>query len=127
MNNQIKPEVKEEVVKETTREKVEMERYPEIEKMVDEACQNKNYDLALALNELTLARNLETNKKFKNAFKVVFVAFKTANGITKRAGVFNTNDFKDSEDAEDILISEDFSNRKVLAVPRNSVFIGSLK
>ena len=109
------------------KEKVSMERYEDIEAMVDKAIQSKDYELALALNELTLARNLESNKKFKGAFEVVYVAFKTASGITKRAGVFNTSDFKDAEQAEDILISEDFGNKKVLAVPRNSMFVSSLK
>ena len=109
------------------KEKLELERFDEIENLVQKAIGKNDVDTVLFLNELTLARNLEIAKRFKQEFKVVSVAFKKDDGIVKRAGVYNVNDFTDSEMVEDILISEDLTNNKVLAVPRHSVFISQLK
>lgn len=99
-------------------------RYPEIEDKVKECIDRGDIDTLLMLNELTLARNLEAEltKKEANQFKVVFVAFKADGKVVKRAGVYNEKELPDPEDAEDIIISEDFTDNRVLAIPRNSVF-----
>lgn len=98
--------------------------YDEIQKRVERAISEGDVETILLLNELTLARNLEKNlsKAQQKQFSVIYVAFKGEYGVVKRAGVYNTQVLKNSEDAEDILISEDFTDKRVLAVPRNSMF-----
>ena len=103
---------------------LELKRYDDIEAQVKKALDAGDIDNALLLNELTLARNMENvlSKADQKQFNVIYVAFKGPNGVLKRAGVYNSFKIKDSEDAEDILICEDFDNKDVLAVPRNSMF-----
>ena len=106
-----------------------LKKYDEIQKKVERAIQEGDIDTVLLLNELTLARNLQRHlsKPQQKQFGVIYVAFKSAYGVVKRAGVYNTSVIKDSEVAEDILISEDFNDSRVLAVPRNSMFAELLK
>ena len=129
-NNAVRPENEEK--KNVPEKKVtiaKLERFPEIQEKIGEALNNNDVDTILLLNELTLARNLQDNlpKAQQKQFGVIYVAFKGSNGVVKRAGVYNTSVFANSEDAEDILISEDFNDERVLAVPRNSVFAELLK
>lgn len=107
----------------------ELARYDEIEDKVETAILENDIDSVLLLNELTLARNLTSHlsRGDQKQFSVIYVAFKGSNGVVKRAGVYNTSVIKDSEEAEDVLISEDFSDHRVLAVPRNSVFAEQFK
>lgn len=104
-----------------------LERYSEVETKVREAIEKNDIDLLLLLNELTLARNLEgpLGAKEKKQFAVAHVAFKTDQGAIKRSGVYNTK-VMDGEAAEDILIAEDFENKDVLALPRQSSFSDKL-
>lgn len=106
-----------------------MEKFPEIQEKIDKALSEGDVEAVLLLNELTLARNLQDNlsKPQQKQFGVIYVAFKGSNGVVKRAGVYNTSVISNSEEAEDILISEDFTDDRVLAVPRNSVFAELLK
>lgn len=102
---------------------VKLEFFPEIEEKLEKARRENDTELILLLNELTLARNLEVNKaQIKKEFRTVFVAFKSNGKVIKRAGVYNVSELSDPEQAEDILISEDFSDKRVIAVPRNSSF-----
>lgn len=107
---------------------IELKRYDEVEAQVKKALESDNVENALLLNELTLARNMdkELSKGDQKQFNVIYVAFKGPNGVIKRAGVYNSLKIKDSEDAEDVLICEDFDNMDVLAVPRNSIFAAQL-
>ena len=115
--------------KEAKTETATLKKYDEIQKRVIKAVDNGDTELILMLNDLTLARNLEEHlsKPQQKQFNVVYVAFKGSDGVVKRAGVYNTNVIKNSEEAEDVLISEDFLDERVLAVPRNSIFADQLK
>lgn len=106
-----------------------LKRFDEIEERVNNAISEGDHDIILLLNDLTLARNLQEHlsKPMQKQFAVVYVAFKGEHGVIKRAGVYNTLVIKDAEEAEDILISEDFENKDVLAVPRNSIFAELLR
>lgn len=101
----------------------ELKRFPEIEEKVEDSLDRGDIESALMLNELTLARNLEMlSAREAKQFKIVFVAFKTDGKVVKRAGVYNEKLIENPEDAEDIVIGEDFNDNRVLAIPRNSVF-----
>lgn len=104
---------------------VKLERYDEIERKVREALDRNDIDTVLLLNELTFSRNLEEvlSKKEVSQFGVVYIALRTERGIIKRAGIYNTIEIPDPEDAENVLLDEDFNNRSVLAIPRNSIYI----
>ena len=119
-----KIEAEESAKTEKKQEIIKLKKYDEIQEKVDEAIMKGDVDSILLLNELTLARNVQDflTKPQQKQFNVIYVAFKSDNGVVKRAGVYNNQIIKDSEEAEDILISEDFTNENVLAVPRNSVF-----
>lgn len=116
-------------VKEAKVEIAKIKKFDEVQGRVERAISEGETDLVLMLNDLILARNLEghLSKAQQKQFNVVYVAFKSADGVVKRAGVYNTAVIKNSEEAEDILISEDFHDDRVLAVPRNSVFADQLK
>lgn len=106
-----------------TPEVKELKRFPEIEEKVEDSLYRGDIESALMLNELTLARNLEMlSAREAKQFKIVFVAFKTDGKVVKRAGVYNEKLIENPEDAEDIVIGEDFNDNRVLAIPRNSVF-----
>lgn len=106
-----------------TPEVKELKRFPEIEEKVEDSLDRGDIESALMLNELTLARNLEMlSTREAKQFKIVFVAFKTDGKVVKRAGVYNEKLIENPEDAEDIVIGEDFNDNRVLAIPRNSVF-----
>ena len=124
-NDTMRPDVVEEKKPNTVR----LQRYAEIQEKVEEAIREGDIDTVLLLNELTLARNLQghLSKAQQKQFSVIYVAFKGNYGVVKRAGIYNTSVIKNSEDAEDILISEDFNDDRVLAVPRNSMFAELLK
>ena len=115
--------------KEAKVELAKIKKYSEVQERVERAINEGETNLVLMLNDLILARNLEENlsKPQQKQFNVVYVAFKSTDGVVKRAGVYNTSVIKNSEEAEDILISEDFHDERVLAVPRNSVFADQLK
>lgn len=106
-----------------------IKKFDEIQEKVETAIRNRDVDTVLLLNELTLARNIDKylSKPQQKQFNVIYVAFKGEYGVVKRAGVYNSLVIKDSEEAEDILISEDFDDDRVLAVPRNSMFAEMLK
>ena len=125
IQNTVRPEVSEEKKNTIAR----LRKYDEIQEKVERAINEGDIDTVLLLNELTLARNLQGNlsKAQQKQFNVIYVAFKGSYGVVKRAGVYNTSVIKNSEDAEDILISEDFEDDRVLAVPRNSMFADLLK
>lgn len=124
-NDTMRPDVVEEKKPNTVR----LQKYAEIQEKVEEAIREGDIDTVLLLNELTLARNLQghLSKAQQKQFSVIYVAFKGNYGVVKRAGIYNTSVIKNSEDAEDILISEDFNDDRVLAVPRNSMFAELLK
>ena len=124
-NDTMRPDVVEEKKQNTVR----LQKYAEIQEKVEEAIREGDIDTVLLLNELTLARNLQghLSKAQQKQFSVIYVAFKGNYGVVKRAGIYNTSVIKNSEDAEDILISEDFNDDRVLAVPRNSMFAELLK
>ena len=124
-NDTMRPDVVEEKKPNTVR----LQKYAEIQEKVEEAIREGDIDTVLLLNELTLARNLQghLSKAQQKQFSVIYVAFKGNYGVVKRAGIYNTSVIKNSEDAEDILISEDFNDDSVLAVPRNSMFAELLK
>lgn len=132
-NETMRPNVDEERKEERREEKkdsvAKLKKYDEIQEKVNEAINAGDIDTVLLLNELTLARNLQSHltKAQQKQFSVIYVAFKGPYGVVKRAGIYNTSVIKNSEDAEDILISEDFNDNRVLAVPRNSVFAELLK
>ena len=115
--------------KNETKKVAKIIKFDEIEEKVEKALSENDVETVLFLNELTLARNLQKHlsKAQQKEFNVIYVAFKSSYGVVKRAGVYNTSVIKDSEDAEDILISEDFHDSRVLAVPRNSMFAELLK
>ena len=115
--------------KETKIEIARLKRYDEVQERVNRAINDGDTELILLLNDLILARNLEQHlsKAEQKQFNVVYVAFKSSQGVVKRAGVYNTSVIKNSEEAEDILIGEDFNDERVLAVPRNSIFADQLK
>lgn len=121
--------VKPEVTEEKKSNVASLKKYDEIQSKVDKAINDGDIEAVLLLNELTLARNLQSHltKAQQKQFGVIYVAFKSSYGVVKRAGVYNTSVIKNSEEAEDILISEDFDDDRVLAVPRNSVFAELLK
>lgn len=104
---------------------VKLERYDEIERKVREALDRNDIDTVLLLNELTFSRNLEEvlSKKEVSQFGVVYIALRTERGVIKRAGIYNTIEIPDPEDAENVLLDENFNNRSVLAIPRNSIYI----
>lgn len=101
-----------------------LKRYDELEEKVFEALENEDIDTVLLLNELTLARNIEEHlsRWDMKQFKVIYVAFKSTSGVVKRAGIYNSIEIPNPEDAEDIMIEEDFTDNRVLCVPRNSIF-----
>lgn len=102
---------------------IKMARYDDIESKIQRAIEIKDFDTVMLLNELTLARNIDSmSAKELKHFGIVFVAFKADGRVLKRAGVYNTDRIKSSEEAEDILISEDFTNQDIFAIPRDSVF-----
>lgn len=101
-----------------------LKRYDELEEKVFEALEKDDIDTVLLLNELTLARNIEEHlsRWDMKQFKVIYVAFKSMSGVVKRAGIYNSIEIPNPEDAEDIMIAEDFTDNRVLCVPRNSIF-----
>ena len=100
-----------------------LSRYDEIEKLVDKALEKNDTDVALYLNEVTLARNLEEmTGRTKKCFGVVSVVIKSDGKIIKRAGIYNKEKYRDPEDVETIMINEDLKNPDVLTIHRNSIF-----
>jgi len=101
-----------------------LKRYDELEEKVLDALEKEDIDTVLFLNELTLARNIEEHlsRNEMKQFRVIYVAFKTPDGVVKRAGIYNSIEIPNSEDAEDIMIAEDFTDYRVLCIPRNSIF-----
>lgn len=129
VKNEIKtPETKAEPKEVKEVKMVKLTKFSEVEAKVKDAIAKGDTDLVLLLNELTLARNLDTelSKAEQKQLGVIYVAFKGSNGVVKRAGVYNTMELTNSELAEDILIGEDFKDERVLAVPRNSSFADQL-
>ena len=105
-------EQEERIEKEVKKEQVSLKRYEEIEERIDRAIDEGDVDTILRLNDLTLARNLQEHlsKPQQKLFRVVYVAFKSDRGVVKRAGVYNSLVITNPEDAEDVLIGEDFEN-----------------
>lgn len=122
-------EFEEKIEKDEKKDNIRLKRYEEIEERIARAIDENDHDTILLLNDLTLARNIQEHlsKPQQKLFKVVYVAFKSDRGVIKRAGVYNSAIISDPEEAEDVLISEDFENENVLAVPRNSMFADLLK
>lgn len=110
--------------KEPEKKSPEIIRFEEIEKEVKKAIEAKDIERVLLLGELTLARNIHGKNVTKKDFSICFAAFVSGGNVIKRAGVYaNTGANKVSqEEAEDILLAQDFGNMKVLAIPRKSVF-----
>lgn len=107
-----------------TKDGTKMQRYDEIEKEVKIAVGQGETERVLLLNELTLARNIHQKAVSKKDFAVCYAAFVNNGKVIKRAGIYAT-DGKDAisqEEAEDILLAQDFANMKVLAIPRNSMY-----
>ena len=117
--------MEEEVKKEKAKPKfTSLKRYDELEERVFTALENNDIETVLLMNELTLARNIEEylSRSDMKQFKVINVAFMGDSGVIKRAGIYNSIEIEDSEEAEDIMIAEDFTDNRVLCVPRNSIF-----
>lgn len=117
--------VEEDVKKEKAKPKfTSLKRYDELEERVFTALENNDIETVLLMNELTLARNIEEylSRSDMKQFKVINVAFKEDSGVIKRAGIYNSIEIEDSEEAEDVMIAEDFTDNRVLCVPRNSIF-----
>lgn len=117
--------MEEEVKKEKAKPKfTSLKRYDELEERVFTALENNDIETVLLMNELTLARNIEEylSRSDMKQFKVINVAFKGDSGVIKRAGIYNSIEIEDSEEAEDVMIAEDFTDNRVLCVPRNSIF-----
>ena len=125
MEESASEENEEEVKKEKAKPKfTSLKRYDELEERVFTALENNDIETVLLMNELTLARNIEEylSRSDMKQFKVINVAFKGDSGVIKRAGIYNSIEIEDSEEAEDIMIAEDFTDNRVLCVPRNSIF-----
>lgn len=117
--------MEDEVKKEKAKPKfTSLKRYDELEERVFTALENNDIETVLLMNELTLARNIEEylSRSDMKQFKVINVAFKGDSGVIKRAGIYNSIEIEDSEEAEDVMIAEDFTDNRVLCVPRNSIF-----
>ncbi|MDD2269241.1 MAG: hypothetical protein PHY15_06795 [Eubacteriales bacterium] len=120
-----KKEIKEE-------KKVVMKNYDDLTKAVfavEESSIPGKEDIIDLLNEALVMRNLygadKDAQKAIKGYKIVKVAFKEGNSITRAVGIYNPDSLKE-EEAEDILISGEKSP-KVITLPNTSECLSSFK
>lgn len=99
-------------------------RYDDIKRAIN---RNEDPETQLLLNELTLARNLESkaiNKKEYGFARAVIIG--EDGSRSKRAGIYMKEEMTE-EDAEDILATGAINDDRILVVPRGSMYAEAFK